>query len=225
MKNFGLCWKKRIVALFLAGLVGFGSQASAQSPYPDGWYPAASREGSAKGGTRVSDIITTGASGGMQAPPANTVRAPGGVAQAYYQPPAATPPRAVETSGVTQATYHIPARTIPSENTAPRNISAVETSVRPQVGAEVSLKPNSVSGTDGLLAFTEVISTPQGKFQQLTVIDPKNRSICVYHVDMGTGQIELRSARDIQWDLQMNHLNAKKPLPHEVRDILRGAKN
>lgn len=77
---------------------------------------------------------------------------------------------------------------------------------------------------DALLAFTEVVTTGTGTYQQVTIIDPKQRSLCVYHIDMSTGQIELRGARDIQWDLQLNYLNSKKPYPHEIKGILQGAK-
>ena len=53
--------------------------------------------------------------------------------------------------------------------------------------------------------------------QQLTVVDPKRKSVSVYHVELKTGKIELRSVRNIQWDLEIEEYNAARPLPHEIR--------
>lgn len=76
----------------------------------------------------------------------------------------------------------------------------------------------------GMIAFSETVTRSDGKFQQITLIDPVKRSLCVYHVNLTTGQIELRSARDIQWDLQLVYLNSKKPLPNEVQAVLQSSK-
>ncbi len=58
------------------------------------------------------------------------------------------------------------------------------------------------------------------KGQLLTVIDPRLRVMSVYHIESSTGKIALRSVRNIQWDLQMNHLNNENPLPQEIRALL-----
>ncbi|MBN1911905.1 MAG: hypothetical protein JW818_19340 [Pirellulales bacterium] len=65
-----------------------------------------------------------------------------------------------------------------------------------------------------LIAFSENIAQ---KYQQVTVIDAKQKVISVYHVDLGTGQIALRSVRAIQWDLRMSDYNGKTPLPREIQ--------
>jgi hypothetical protein len=54
----------------------------------------------------------------------------------------------------------------------------------------------------------------------LTVIDPREQWIGVYHVDRLTGQISLKSARKITWDLQLSDFNIGKPLPQEIRSGL-----
>lgn len=65
------------------------------------------------------------------------------------------------------------------------------------------------------------LSAPVGeKGQLLTVIDPRLRVMSVYHVDVATGKIALRSVRNIHWDLQMTHFNSESPLPDEIRSLL-----
>ena len=80
-----------------------------------------------------------------------------------------------------------------------------------------------VAHDENVLAFSETQNGPNGQYQQITIIDPKNRSLCVYHVNLATGQIELKSARNIEWDLQLVYLNAKKPLPNEVQAIIQSS--
>jgi hypothetical protein len=66
-----------------------------------------------------------------------------------------------------------------------------------------------------------VIPTIVGdKSQLLTVVDPRLRVLSVYHIDLATGVITLKSVRNIQWDLQMSYLNNEKPLPQEIRSLL-----
>lgn len=63
-----------------------------------------------------------------------------------------------------------------------------------------------------------VVGTAAGeRTQQLTVLDPQLRVLSVYHVDLGTGEIVLKSVRNIRWDLQMTEFNAQTPLPREIR--------
>lgn len=70
---------------------------------------------------------------------------------------------------------------------------------------------------NGLIA----LSGPVGeKGQLLMVIDPSLRVIGVYHIDLVSGRIALRSVRDVRWDLQMMYLNNEGPLPQEIRSLL-----
>lgn len=65
------------------------------------------------------------------------------------------------------------------------------------------------------------LSTPVGdKFQQLTVIDPDLRVLSVYHIELASGEVSLKSVRNIHWDLQMTEFNGKSPLPREIRTLL-----
>ena len=70
---------------------------------------------------------------------------------------------------------------------------------------------------------TELIVVPTSlgeRGQMLTVIDPRQRVLSVYHIDAGTGKIALKSVRKIEWDLQIDYLNNDKPLPQEIRSLL-----
>jgi hypothetical protein len=70
---------------------------------------------------------------------------------------------------------------------------------------------------DGLVALpTEV----DDRHQQITLIDPLARTMVVYHIDKPTGEVTLRSVRNIHWDLQMDEFNGKTPLPREIRSLL-----
>ena len=78
--------------------------------------------------------------------------------------------------------------------------------------------PRVASFSDrGLIAFSETV---EQKYQQVTVIDPKRQVISVYHVDLRSGMIALRSVRNIHWDLQMSDYNGDKPLPREIQSLL-----
>ncbi|MGQ9576509.1 MAG: hypothetical protein ACUVUC_14445 [Thermoguttaceae bacterium] len=58
------------------------------------------------------------------------------------------------------------------------------------------------------------------RYQQLTIIDPKQRVMGVYHVEYATGKITLRSVRRFQYDLELTQFNGTDPLPEEIRALL-----
>ena len=69
--------------------------------------------------------------------------------------------------------------------------------------------------------FTQVTA---GDLQQpltVTVVDPRQRVMAVYHVDRSTGEISPKSVRNITWDLQMIEYNSGKPLPQDIRNGLK----
>ena len=69
----------------------------------------------------------------------------------------------------------------------------------------------------GLIALSETVG---GKYQQLTVIDPKLRVMSIYHIDLQSGAITLRGVRNFHWDLQMMEFNGSAPLPREIQALL-----
>jgi hypothetical protein len=42
----------------------------------------------------------------------------------------------------------------------------------------------------------------------------------VYGIDPATGEISLRSVRNVRWDLQMDEYNGTNPSPREIRSLL-----
>ena len=72
--------------------------------------------------------------------------------------------------------------------------------------------------TEGRLIALE---TPTGDgSQQITLIDPRERVMCVYHVDLQTGEILLRSVRNFRWDLLMDEFNGRSPTPREIKALV-----
>jgi len=76
--------------------------------------------------------------------------------------------------------------------------------------------PTSSQPTGNLI--THVLSSEGGP-QTVVVVDPSQRVLAVYHVDKATGEIALRSVRNITWDLQMVEFNSGKPLPQDIRNL------
>lgn len=66
---------------------------------------------------------------------------------------------------------------------------------------------------------THTSNLPDGG-QQLIVVDSSRLTVCVYHVDGGSGELALKSVRDIRWDLQMSEFNGVRPLPREIKSLL-----
>jgi len=72
-------------------------------------------------------------------------------------------------------------------------------------------------------AGSELIVVPTSlgeKGQMLTVVDPRQRVLSVYHIDLSTGKISLKSVRNIQWDLQMADFNNAEPTPRQIQSQL-----
>jgi hypothetical protein len=67
--------------------------------------------------------------------------------------------------------------------------------------------------------FTTV--TPTEGALTVTVIDPRQRVMAVYHVDRTSGEITPKSIRNITYDLQMIEFNSGKPLPQDIRNGLK----
>jgi hypothetical protein len=67
--------------------------------------------------------------------------------------------------------------------------------------------------------FTQV-TAENGQPLTVTVIDPRQRAMAIYHVDRSTGEITLRSVRNLTWDLQMVQYNSGNPLPQDIRSGL-----
>jgi hypothetical protein len=78
-------------------------------------------------------------------------------------------------------------------------------------------RPGGVDSSSELITLTTPID---GAHQQLTVIDPRMQVMSVYHLELTTGLITLKSVRNIRWDLQIVEFNGTNPLPSEIRSRL-----
>jgi hypothetical protein len=56
--------------------------------------------------------------------------------------------------------------------------------------------------------------------QLLLVMDPHRQTMASYQVDAQTGQIALRSVRDLRWDLEMDYFNGTEPSPEKIQALL-----
>jgi hypothetical protein len=89
-------------------------------------------------------------------------------------------------------------------------------------GIAVAQRPgspaNGANGADSLI--THSLALDDGR-QQITVIDGQQRSMAVYQVDPKTGSIQLKSVRNIHWDLQMEEFNTGgNPSPKDIRTLV-----
>ncbi len=85
------------------------------------------------------------------------------------------------------------------------------------------LGQRTTSTVSGPVAGSELIVVPTSlgeKGQMLTVVDPRQRVISVYHIDVNTGKITLKSVRNIRWDLQVPDFNNANPTPKEIQSWL-----
>jgi len=74
------------------------------------------------------------------------------------------------------------------------------------------------SGSSELITH---VSGTDGPVLTVTVVDPKQRVMAVYHVDRASGEISPKSVRNITWDLQMIEFNSGSPLPQDIRNGLK----
>jgi len=79
---------------------------------------------------------------------------------------------------------------------------------------------DSPARSGGNELITNVTAT-DGAALTVTVIDPKQRVMAVYHVDRNTGEISPKSVRNLTWDLQMIEFNSGSPLPQDIRNGLK----
>jgi hypothetical protein len=55
--------------------------------------------------------------------------------------------------------------------------------------------------------------------QQITLVDPRQRVMAVYYIDRASGSIQLKSVRNVQWDLLIEDYNAGTPAPRDIRAL------
>lgn len=71
---------------------------------------------------------------------------------------------------------------------------------------------------DDLIAITGAVTDGQ---QLILLVDPQRRTLGSYLVNARTGQISLRSVRNIRWDLELEEFNGMEPSPDKIQALLR----
>jgi hypothetical protein len=56
--------------------------------------------------------------------------------------------------------------------------------------------------------------------QSVLLVDTRRQTLGSYQVDAKTGQIALRSVRNIRWDLEMDEFNGMEPTPQKIQALL-----
>ena len=59
------------------------------------------------------------------------------------------------------------------------------------------------------------------QLKQLAIVDQNARAIGVYHVHPTSGELSLKSVRNINWDLRLDEFNSVNPSTREIRALLR----
>ena len=65
----------------------------------------------------------------------------------------------------------------------------------------------------GLLALTVPVG-PDKEF--VALVDPIQKVMGVYQIDAESGEILLKSVRNVNWDLQLDEFNGSSPSPREI---------
>ncbi len=76
--------------------------------------------------------------------------------------------------------------------------------------------PDRMASSPDLLALSH--DSGDGR-QQITVVDPRQRAMAVYHIDRASGAIQLKSVRNVQWDLLIEDYNSGTPAPRDIRAL------
>lgn len=80
-------------------------------------------------------------------------------------------------------------------------------------------QPTSAPAGGAVAGLQSHLVTVEGQ-PTLVVVDPARAVLGVYHVHPSSGALQLKSVRNVSWDLQMLEYNGGKPLVDEVRSGL-----
>ena len=86
----------------------------------------------------------------------------------------------------------------------------------PQAEAQRPAGQSAAASSPDLVALS--FDAGEGR-QQITVVDPRQRVLAVYHIDRATGALALKSVRSLQWDLQIEDYNSASPAPRDIRAL------
>ncbi|TWU27325.1 hypothetical protein Pla144_20970 [Bythopirellula polymerisocia] len=80
-----------------------------------------------------------------------------------------------------------------------------------------SLQPTGLAGA-GLITHVQDVD---GRPLRVIVIDPAARVMGVYDISRDTGEIQLKSIRDLSADLQMLEFNSGAPSPADIKNSIK----
>lgn len=97
------------------------------------------------------------------------------------------------------------------------DLASAQQPSRQHVPPAIPVRTAAAASAGDLIAFS---STVENGPTQVMVIDAKARVMTVYQIDRITSRIELKSVRNVNWDLRMEEFNGVRPLPREIRELL-----
>ncbi len=77
--------------------------------------------------------------------------------------------------------------------------------------------PAGINGPGGQF-WTMTTPLEDGR-HMLLLLDQQSRCLAVYHVDPAAGTVQLKSTRDITWDLMIEEFNAQEPKPSALKKM------
>ena len=83
-------------------------------------------------------------------------------------------------------------------------------------------RPTAVSPSGAAGLWISESPLDEGR-RLLVVIDAATRRAAVYHLDVASGSLTLKSARDLSWDLSLDEFNVQEPRPAALRKMLQSA--
>ena len=88
-------------------------------------------------------------------------------------------------------------------------------------GAALGTSGQAAASSPDLLALSH--DGGDGR-QQIAVIDPRQRVMAVYMIERGSGTLQLKSVRNLAWDLQIEDYNSGTPAPRDIRALRESTK-
>lgn len=146
-------------------------------------------------------------------------------AQRFVWPPTRTAsPKAVSPKAVPQkqAASEVPN---PAPQAAQQAEQASWDTVQPAATAESTpiampaMRVAPVAGGGSATIDWRILENPQGPHAAL-FFDPVRQVFAVYHVDSASGQIMLKSVRNVSADLRLEQFNSSNPAPKDIQSML-----
>ena len=80
-----------------------------------------------------------------------------------------------------------------------------------------SQKTNTFVSQDGIIALHLEGSEAS---DAVALLDTKLRVMSIYHVERQSGEVHLKSVRNVTWDLQLDEYNGVSPSPKEIKSLV-----